>query len=162
MVRRYAIILLVLAPLMLIAGCLDGGDENGEGKEGLAQVIFFTNDQQVLKIDCEIADTKEERAKGLMDREELPTDLGMLFYYEVPRVVSFWMKNTSIPLDIIFVSPEFIVLNVAEADPGIGIPDEELERYRSEGEVRYVVEIKQGLSKKNNIVPGSTVTIWEY
>ncbi|MFW3147189.1 MAG: DUF192 domain-containing protein [Thermoplasmatota archaeon] len=161
MVRGYAFILLILAPL-IVAGCLDGGDENGESKEGLAQVIFFTDDQQVLKVDCEIADTQEERAKGLMDREELPADMGMLFYYEVPRVVSFWMKNTSIPLDIIFVSPEFTVLNIAEAEPGIGISDNEQERYPSDGEVRYVIEINQGLAEKHNIIPGSTVTVWEY
>jgi uncharacterized membrane protein (UPF0127 family) len=97
-----------------------------------------------------------------MNRTELGHHQGMVFYYEQPRAVSFWMKNTLIPLDIVFISPEFIVIKVSQADPEPGVPDDQLTRYPSGGEVRYVVEMDQGLAEDFDIVAGVGVTIWEY
>lgn len=157
--RIWAITFILL--LLPLSGCL-GDDEEPEDRSGLAQVAFYTDNQKVLSIDCEIADTKEERAAGLMDRDMLPRDRGMLFYYEVPRLVTMWMKNTSIPLDMVFVDSEFTVIKVERADPGVGIPDDELERYSSEKECRYVIEMNLGLAFSKNIDTGSTITVWEY
>ncbi|MFO8052193.1 MAG: DUF192 domain-containing protein [Thermoplasmatota archaeon] len=155
--RSAFVLIILISPL---SACL--GDDETEDKSGLAQVNFYTDDQLVLSIDCEIADTREEREKGLMDRKELPRDRGMLFYYEVPRVVDIWMKNTSIPLDIVFVDIDFNVIKVEQADPGDGVPEDQLEIYSSEEECRYVIEMNKGLSFSNNIDHGSTVSIWEY
>ena len=150
--------ILLLLPL---SGCI-GDDEETEDKSGLAQVAFYTDNQKVLSLDCEIADTKEKRAVGLMDREELPMDRGMLFYYDPPRLVTMWMKNTSIPLDMVFVDNKFTVIKVERADPGVGIPDNELEIYSSEKECRYVIEMNQGKAFSKGIDTGSTITVWEY
>ncbi len=67
----------------------------------------------------EIADDEAERARGLMFREDLPSSAGMLFVYDRPQSVAFWMKNTLIPLDMVFIGPEGRVNAVhANAAPG--------------------------------------------
>lgn len=154
------VVTLLILLCVSIVGCLDDGEQ--EDRSGLAKVSFYSNDQLVLSIDCEIADTQKEREIGLMDRDELPNDRGMLFYYEVPRIVSIWMKNTSIPLDIIFVDPGFNVIKIVSADPGEGIPEDQLEIYSSDAECRYVVEINKGLTHANGIDTDSTISVWEY
>ena len=61
----------------------------------------------------EIADDDAEREKGLMFRKEVPPDRGMLFDFKTPREVAFWMKNTLVPLDIIYIRPDGTVLSIA-------------------------------------------------
>ena len=60
----------------------------------------------------EVARTPEQQARGLMERQSLAPDKGMLFPYEPPQAVAFWMKNTLIPLDIIFISPGGQILRI--------------------------------------------------
>ncbi len=114
-----------------------------------------------LTFNCELADTTEERQEGLMNRESLDNDTGMLFVFESPITVSFWMKDTLIPLDIIFINATGYVVNIEEADPEPGINDALLTRYPSNGPVLYVLEINQGISAAEGIVPGSLV-LMEY
>ncbi len=98
----------------------------------------------------EIADTAASRAQGLMYRESLAPEAGMLFIYETPRRAEFWMKNTLIPLDIIFADAQGRVTVVHEnAVPGDETP------IPGGDNVLYVLEINGGLAKKAGIVPGS-------
>lgn len=98
----------------------------------------------------EIADNEEERARGLMMREALSAGAGMLFVFEQSRQVSFWMENTLIPLDMIFVDEAGRVARVHEnAIPG----DRTL--IPSGAPVRYVLEIGGGLSRAFGIGPGT-------
>ncbi|KGJ04921.1 hypothetical protein SAMN04487972_101245 [Paracoccus halophilus] len=69
-------------------------------QDNLAQ---FTGRDRLVEITVEIADDVSERARGLMFRRELPAGQGMLFIYDEPQPVSFWMRNTLIPLDMIFI-----------------------------------------------------------
>ena len=62
----------------------------------------------------EVADDPNERAQGLMFRDTMPATHGMLFLYEAPQQVSFWMKNTLIPLDMIFIRPDGSVSRIHE------------------------------------------------
>ena len=82
-------------------------------------VAEFRWDGGQARFAVEIADDAGERANGLMFRERLPASAGMLFVYERPQPVSFWMKNTLIPLDMIFIGPDGRVNGVhANAVPG--------------------------------------------
>lgn len=98
----------------------------------------------------EIADDPDERAQGLMFRTELPTASGMLFVYDQPRRVQFWMKNTLIPLDMIFADASGTVTRVHEgAVPGDLTPID-----GGDG-VQFVLEINAGLAARLGIAPGT-------
>lgn len=127
--------------------------------ETLVMVSFRVNDQEVLNITCEITSTHEEQLQGLMYREELAMDRGMLFIYDSPEEVHFWMKNTLIPLDMIFIDESGIVTNVEEADVETGVPENELTRYSSDGPIKWVVEINQGICALNGIDTGTQIII---
>lgn len=97
----------------------------------------------------EIADTQETRARGLMFREHMPRGSGMLFVYEHPQAAAFWMKNTLIPLDIIFVDQHGTVTKVHEnAVPG------DLTPIPGGDAVFAVLEINGGLSRRYGISVG--------
>ncbi|MGM0441675.1 MAG: DUF192 domain-containing protein [Elusimicrobiota bacterium] len=103
----------------------------------------------------EIADSSEERAKGLMNRKHLSEDNGMLFVYNKENSRSFWMKNTTIPLDIIFLDSDLEVINIEAADPEPDTSDEDLQRYRSERPAQYVLEINQNRSEEIGLEKGN-------
>lgn len=98
----------------------------------------------------EVADSGEERARGLMFRESLPASAGMLFVYDRPQRASFWMRNTLIALDMIFLDPAGVVTRVHEA----AVPLDETPIDGGPG-VRYVLEINAGLARALGIVPGT-------
>ncbi|MDA5094590.1 DUF192 domain-containing protein [Aliiroseovarius sp. KMU-50] len=98
----------------------------------------------------EVAVTHRARAKGLMFREDLPLGQGMLFVYPMAHEPSFWMKNTLIPLDIIYLTSDGRVSYIYKnAQPG------DLTPVSGGDEVRYVLEINGGLAKRIGISVGS-------
>ncbi len=100
----------------------------------------------------EIADDLDEQARGLMFRPTLPADAGMLFVYDRPRPANFWMRNTMIPLDLIFIDDTGRVESIAERT------DPYSERVSSsQGDVRAVLEINGGVSRALGIGPGAQV-----
>jgi len=128
-------------------------------KEQSAIVTFHLDNSTPVVIICEVVSSPEKRSFGLMFKEKLPEDEGMLFVYDFPHNVSFWMKNTFIPLDIIFLDETGTVVNVEEADLEINVSDEKLKRYFSTLPVKWVVEINQGLCKAYGIKLGTNVSI---
>ena len=115
-------------------------------------VDLRTPSGSVLRFTIELADTPAERAKGLMFRESLPRSAGMLFLFERPQVASFWMRNTLIPLDMIFVGADGTVTHVhSEAVPG------DLTPIRGGDGIQSVLEINGGLARRLGIVPGSVL-----
>jgi uncharacterized protein len=98
----------------------------------------------------EVADDPAERSQGLMFRTELPAASGMLFVYDSPRPVSFWMKNTLIPLDMVFADATGTVTRVHEgAVPG------DLSPIEGGPGVQFVLEINAGLAAKLGLGPGT-------
>lgn len=91
----------------------------------------------------EVAKTDEEKTKGLQGRTSLGSDEGMLFIYEEPGNIAFWMKDTEIPLDIVFMDEDGEVISVKQGQPN----DETL---LEEDDVMYVLEVNQG----SGIQPG--------
>jgi uncharacterized protein len=106
----------------------------------------------VVPFSVEVMRTDEERAKGLMFRKELPEGRGMLFDFRPEQPVSMWMKNTLIPLDMIFIQADGRILRIAE--------NTEVESERiipSGGPVRGVLEVIAGTARKLGIKPGDRV-----
>ena len=143
---------------LLMSGCMTS-DTVEPAYRGDATVTFLQGDQILLEVTCEVAETEEEREVGLMNRDHLDSDRGMLFVLDPPREVTFWMKDTNIKMDIIFMDVNGTVIGVARADPEPDTPDHLLKRYPGGGTVGWVVEIVQGLSQQNNITAGSRMMI---
>jgi len=105
--------------------------------------------------DCffvELAKTREETVKGLMYRETLDQDKGMLFIFNEEREHSFWMKNTLIPLDIIWINEDKEVVDIRkDVQPCV---QEECEIFRPSNKAKYVLELNAGQSDKTNIKIG--------
>ncbi|QKC84145.1 DUF192 domain-containing protein [Mesorhizobium sp. NZP2077] len=96
----------------------------------------------------EVADTEAEREAGLMFREEMAGDHGMLFVFEQTRDVDFWMKNTPMPLDLIFVGQDGRIRAIKQGEP-------QSEAVISPGEpVRFVLELKAGTAAREGIADG--------
>ena len=104
---------------------------------------------QIAAFSIEIADTPASRAHGLMNRPQMPADAGMLFIYPRPQHAWFWMKDTLIPLDMIFADKAGVVSVVHSR----ARPHDETPIDGGEG-VRYVLEINGGLAASLGIVPG--------
>lgn len=100
----------------------------------------------------ELAGTREAQAQGLMFRTELGDNEGMLFPSEVPDVRSFWMKNTPLALDIIFIGVDGRILNIAANT----VPYS-LESVRSEGMASAVLELRGGRAAELGLKPGDAV-----
>ncbi len=92
-----------------------------------------------------------------MFRESLSKDHGMLFVFPRERKLTFWMKNTLIPLDIVFINSSRRIVDIDRAYPEPGVPEEELERYRSDSPARFAVELNQNFTRKNGIDEGDRV-----
>ena len=115
-------------------------------------VIVTTPSGGAARFSVEIADDAQERARGLMFRESLPASHGMLFVYPNERPLAFWMRNTLIPLDMIFVDAQGVVVNVhANA-----VPHDETS-IPSTGPALAVLEIGGGLAGALGIVAGATL-----
>ncbi len=99
-------------------------------------------------LQIEIAETNEQRARGLMFRTDLPDDRGMLFVFERIGPLGFWMKNTPTPLDLVFIGDDGRVVGILPGEPystdGIspGVP------------ARFVLEVKRGIAEKAGIAEG--------
>jgi uncharacterized membrane protein (UPF0127 family) len=103
------------------------------------------------KLDAEVANTNEQRQTGLMHRFSLPNDHGMLFVFDAPRPLSFWMRNTYIPLSIAFMDAEGRILNVEEL-----APQDERSKW-SAGPALYALEMKKGWFAQKGIRAGARV-----
>jgi uncharacterized protein len=125
----------------------------GQSPAGLEQVpLTITSKGKVHRFVVEVAATPEQQRYGMMNRQELAADRGMIFPQDQPRVTSFWMKNTYIPLDLIFVRTDGTIANIAEN----AVPMS-LDWIWSDGEVGAVLEINGGRSAELGIGPGDKV-----
>jgi len=106
-----------------------------------------------LFFDIELAQSNDEMMQGLMYREEMAPNNGMLFIYPEVREMSFWMKNTHLPLDLMFISQSGIILDLAEhAEP---FSEESI--YSSQLS-KYVLEVNAGFCEENFIIIGDSLS----
>ena len=104
-----------------------------------ADSVSLRGDWGKARFSVEVADDTAERAKGLMHRRSLPLSAGMLFVYETPQPLSFWMRNTLIPLDMLFFDEAGVLVNSID-----DVPPRTLSARRSIVPARYVLELNGG------------------
>ena len=132
-------IILLLLLVFVISGCVSSA--------------VIIND---VSVSVNVVDTFEERQKGMMFREELCDTCGMLFVFENDYEHSFWMKNTLIPLDMLFINNDYVIVDILEAEPCV---QDLCEAYTPEAPARYVLETNKGFSKDHGIAVGDRVRL---
>ena len=138
--RRVAVAMVIAAVALPLAACSD---------EGKLVLHSSTGD---YSFNVEVVDTGETRAQGLMYRTELAEDAGMLFDFKQEREVSFWMRNTFIPLDMIFVGADGVVKNIH-----VNAVPHDVTSIPSGAPVQFVLEIPGGRSVEIGLKPGDTM-----
>lgn len=139
---------------MVLPACSSTGAAPDAGDVPRAPLTINTGEGEVT-FQVEIADGPVERERGLMFRESLAEDHGMLFLFAREKQQSFWMKNTLIPLDMIFIRADRTILGIVEnAEP------ETLTSRSVPGQSQFVLEINGGLSTQLGLASGQTVTFF--
>ncbi len=124
----------------------------GPGQAADKSLVEIVTKTGVHSFSVEVVDNDADRAKGLMHRRSLPEGTGMLFDFHREQDVSFWMQNTYIPLDMIFIRADGRIHRIAENTVPLS-----LEQVPSRGPVRGVLEVIAGTSRKLGIAPGDRV-----
>jgi uncharacterized membrane protein (UPF0127 family) len=128
--------------------------DTGIEKEGS---VLFQGSSGAATLDVEIADTPQEHRTGLMYRRHLDDNEGMLFVFTGDAPRSFWMKDTFIPLDMIFVNSSMDIVKIHEdVQPCVTAT---CRSYGSGAPAKYVIEANSGFSEKNGIEAGQRITI---
>ena len=170
----------LLALVMLLAGC--GQDSRGLGRTGKKEadaprtvlregsarpgntssqapasktVVIDTSDKDSVTVRVEIADDAEEMARGLMGRTALAEGAGMLFAYPEERELSFWMKNTLIPLSIAFMDSEGRIVDIQDMEALDDTPP----HYASAEPARYALEVNKGFFDERGVEVGDRVRL---
>lgn len=119
------------------------------------RIVYFLSAGKNASLEVKVADTGELRTTGLMFVNQMAEDKGMLFIFEDEKQHAFWMKNTLIPLDMIFVAANGTVVGVVEnATPCEKDP---CEAYSVNAASQYVVEANAGFARRNGISAGARV-----
>lgn len=142
------IIIFILMLVFVIKNNLNNSNSLKENKICINDYCF----------DVEIAKTQEERTRGLMYRESLDQDKGMLFIFDQEKEHSFWMKDTLIPLDIIWINKDMEIVYI---EKNVQLCKEDpCERYKSDKPTKYVLELNAGQTDKANIKIGDRL-LWK-
>ena len=137
-----AAVLLMAATLLLPVGAHAAGTDT---------LVLKTKSGE-HRYTVEVAETNQERARGLMFRRSLPEEQGMIFLYDPPQHVGMWMRNTYIPLDMVFIAADGTVRHIASnAEPF------STEIIESGGPVAAVLELNAGQAAKIGVKPGDRV-----
>lgn len=138
-----ALAILSLASL----GCGNGGDAS-DGEPSLSVASILVGNQRVA---VEVAATPSARRRGLMYRESLPDDRGMLFIFPKEELLSFWMKDTHIPLSIAFAREDGTIVRIADLEP-------RSERaISSRSPARYALEMNRGWFARHGVLEGDAI-----
>ncbi|MDE2995946.1 MAG: DUF192 domain-containing protein [Bacteroidota bacterium] len=146
---------------MLISACSEEAPRTEEPPAEETEMIPFRKDGSLTlardgeiyrTLDIEIADTDSTRNRGMMQRDGLPDDAGMLFIFEEESEQGFWMANTQIALDLIFVREDGTVLSLSKYVQPVST-----ETVRSNGPAMYVLEVEAGYSDSIGIIEGDVM-----
>ncbi|MBA2253405.1 MAG: DUF192 domain-containing protein [Nitrospirales bacterium] len=137
----------------LVALALSVSMQAAAGPDSLVQISTPNG----ATIQAEIADTTEKRAKGLMYRDSLAKDRGMLFTFAEPQLWTFWMKNTRIPLDIIWMDGKKRIVHIERNVPTCSRTDDGCPQYQPNDNAMYVLELASGVADALKLQRGSVL-----
>ncbi len=124
--------------------------------KGTVRKITVSNpDGSEAQLSVEIADSPLLRAKGLMGRASLGEAEGMLFVFDKPGIYSFWMFNTTLPLDGIFIAENGTIVDVVRMQP-CGLNVTACPHYAGKAPAKYVLEANQGFARRHGVVIGKS------
>ncbi len=150
-----SILALLIFSILFLVGCASPPAESSPvAPEGIALPSVCVDNSCVV---VEVADTPAERQWGLMNRSKLAEDAGMIFVFEEMGIHSFWMKNTLIPLDVIWIGDNLHVMEVQSMSPCAQDP---CPLYTPAWPAKYVLEVNAGWAEKKGIGPGELVTMY--
>ncbi len=144
---------LLLCGIIVLAGCARNTTEVSTQVSQLPiqDIQLVSPSGSVLIVHAEIASTPAEQEQGLMQRDHLAPDAGMLFRFAEPQRLTFWMKNTLIPLDILFFDTEGNFVSSATMTPCTAEP---CTTYSSQGEALSALEMAAGFTERHGIGGG--------
>ena len=152
--RGFLAIVVLAAAALLGAACgASSNDAVATREPGLALVRIGA-----LAVQAEVPEG-DAFYRGLGGRDSLPDDGGMLFVFPEPGLLTFWMKDMLISIDLIWISAEGRVVDVQTAQPEPGVPDPELKRYNPNGEAKYVLEVRADLAAEQGVQIGDEAQI---
>ncbi len=153
---KHILLVLMITPLLLYCGDDTPGNDRVEPKqqkgrqiEPEEQVIIYDSDQEIARVDVALARTESERNTGLMNVYEMPFDTGMLFIFDDEQPRSFWMVNTPISLDILFLNRHREIVRIRTNTT----PFSE-RQVTSELPAQYVLEVNAGFCREHDIREG--------
>ncbi len=161
---RYVGILIVLFSLFLV-GCggtgSPGATTSGDAADSSATTVgtelrpltIDASSGETVKLQVEIADTDAERQRGLMERTALGENRGMLFVFDSEQTLSFWMKNTLIPLSVAYLDSEGRIVDIQDMQPLDETP------HPSAEPAQYALEVNQGFFEKRGVKVGDTAKL---
>ena len=157
MLSSVARVAALLCTAIVLTAC-GGGDETAptplpSDPAGLTRIGFVNADGEEIALLVEVADSPEERSVGLMFRESMPEDQGMLFVFEQVGQHSFYMRNTLVPLSIAFIKSDGTIVEIEDMEPQTEDLHSGPEPYR------YTIEANQGWYERNGISAGSRALI---
>lgn len=118
--------------------------------DGKFPLVSLTAGMHVIQ--AEVAATEPQREKGLMFREKLDANAGMVFVFKQPAQVCMWMKNTPLPLSVAFLDQRGKILNIEDMQP------QTLESHCAKGLATYALEMNKGWFAQKNIKPGTAIS----
>ena len=127
----------------------------GTGASPLPISTVTTSAGERVPVEVEIADTDAERQTGLMGRNVLPENAGMLFVFEGEQTLSFWMRDTLIPLSIAYIDAEGRIVDIQDMQPLDDVPP----HYVSAEPAQYALEVNQGFFEERGVMVGDTVEL---
>ena len=138
---------LVLFFVAIFTGCI------GQQKFETTKVTITTSKSDII-VYSEVADNTYKRTLGLMNRSSLADNAGMLFVFDNEEARTFWMKDTLIPLDILFIDSKMNIVDIQTMQPCKAIM---CPRYTSSSPAKYALEVNAGFAQKNGVKVGDTI-----
>ena len=134
-----------------MVGCTHGSTKKSPSPEPLGRgAVVLEHQGRTSRVTVEVARTEQQRARGLMYRKKLSPHQGMLFLFDRDEIQSFWMKNTYIPLDMLFISDAKVVVGIVENAPPMTEAQQQVD-----APSRFVLEVRGGFCASQGIGVGA-------